>query len=652
MTHGSSHRSTLLDNIARLLGTAIVIGMLYYGREVLVPITLAVFLSFAVAPCVWAVQRTGLSRAPAVVIVVGLFCLFIGGATLLLGSQLVRMAGSMPQYETTIRSKLQALDELTLGRMNVFIDHADKIVRKLSTSAQDSLHEPSPQPSRQAAARQRAVAPDVGGENLDTYGESANQALLVRVVQPPPSPQQIIFAVLDAVSGPLATAGIVLVVLIFLLLDYESLRDRIIRLLGGDNLRGTTTAVNDAGARLSRYFISQLTVNSLTGVFMAIMLFVCGLPGALFWGCITAASRFIPYVGAWLAMICATLFAAAISPDWLLCVETAMLYIVVELVVSQLIEPKLYGHTTGLSALSVVIATIFWSSLWGGVGLFLATPLTLCLVVVGHYVSSLNFLELLLGDISGLTVVQNFYQRALSGDSSELIRALRKFLKQNTLCQYCDQVLLPSMAMAYREFSAAEITAVELANMRRAIRALIGVLEAQRLLRRRRSKPSVLNEMQQQMPRMHARVMKSLFRVAGCPVEETASIPVSSMPGAFGELSGAVLAAVLRSESMHGYRMDPSMLEAETAHHRPPATVACVAAAVPDASPESLARHVATLRERTGAQQVIVLLLLASSMDTEMFHARLLGADGVATSYHDAVTMCRAFVQPAEAVPA
>jgi predicted PurR-regulated permease PerM len=644
MTKGTSHHSTLLDNIARLLGTALVIGMLYYGREVLVPITLAVFLSFAVAPCVWAIQRTGLGRAPAVAIVVGLFCLLLCGATLLLGSQLVRMAGSMPQYETTIRSKLQALDELTLGRMNVFIDHADKMVRKLSTSTQESLPTP-PRPATRPSSRQRAVAPDVGGDNLEAYGESTNQALLVRVVQPPPSPQQIIFAVLDAISGPLATAGIVLVVLIFLLLDYESLRDRIIRLLGGDNLRGTTTAVNDAGARLSRYFISQLTVNTATGVFMALLLFFCGLPGALFWGCITTASRFIPYVGAWLAMIGATLFAAAISPDWLLCVETAVLYITVELVVSQLIEPKLYGHTTGLSALSVVIATIFWSSLWGGVGLFLATPLTLCLVVIGHYVPSLHFLELLLGDISGLTVVQNFYQRALSGDSSELIRGLRKFLKQNPLSQYCDQVLHPSMAMAYREFSSADITTVELANMRRAIRALIGVLEAQRVLRRRRNKPSVLNTLQQG-PRTHSRMMKSFFRAVGCPVEETVSIPVSSMPGAFGEISGAVLAAVLRSESMHGYKLTSNMLESETAHHHPAASVACVAASVPDTNPDTLARHIAILRERTGAKQVFVLLLLASSMDVEMFHAQLIGADGVVTSYQELAQMCRAIVSP------
>lgn len=645
MTKGPSQRSTLLDNIARLLGTAIVIGMLYYGREVLVPITLAVFLSFAVAPCVWAIQRTGLGRAPAVAIVVGLFCLLICGATLLLGSQLVRMAGSMPQYETTIRSKLQALDELTLGRMNVFIDHADKMVRKLSTSTQESLPKPTPRPATHSSSRQREVAPDVGGDNLEAYGESTNQALLVRVVQPPPSPQQIIFAVLDAISGPLATAGIVLVVLIFLLLDYESLRDRIIRLLGGDNLRGTTTAVNDAGARLSRYFISQLTVNTATGVFMAILLFFCGLPGALFWGCITTASRFIPYVGAWLAMLGATLFAAAISPDWLLCVETAVLYITVELVVSQLIEPKLYGHTTGLSALSVVISTIFWSSLWGGVGLFVATPLTLCLVVIGHYVPSLHFLELLLGDISGLTVVQNFYQRALSGDSSELIRGLRKFLKQNSLGQYCDQVLHPSMAMAYRDFSSSDITTVELANMRRAIRALIGVLEAQRVLRQRKSKPSVLKTLQQGS-RTHSKMMKSFFRAVGCPVEEAVSIPVSSMPGTFGEISGAVLAAVLRSESMHGYKLAPNMLEAETAHHQPPAMVACVVASVPDSNPDNLAHHIAVLRERTGAKQVFVLLLLASAMDVEMFHAQLLGADGVATSYQELAQMCRAIVAP------
>lgn len=645
MSQSNAQSSRLINNIARLLGTAIVLGLLYYGREVLIPVVLAIFLSFAVAPFVWRVQRIGVGRAPAVAAVVGLFCLMIAGAGLLLGGQLMRMAASMPQYETTIRSKLQSLDEMTLGRMNVFIDRADRMVRRLSSSAQTSSSY-GPRTPDQAAARLRAVPPDIGGEAMERYGDNANQALLVRIVQPEHTPQEILLRLLDAISGPLATAGIVLVVLFFLLLDYESLRDRLIRLVGGsDNLRATTAAVNDAGSRLARYFISQFTVNTLTGVIMALALFLCGLPGALFWGCMTAASRFIPYVGAWLAMVAATLFAAAISPGWLLCLETAVLYICVELVVSQLIEPKLYGHTTGLSALSVVISTIFWSSLWGGVGLFLATPLTLCLVVIGHYVPSLNFLELLLGDISGLTKVQNFYQRSLSGDAGELIRGLRKFLRQNTLCEYCDQVLLPSMALAYEEFSSAEITTVELANIRRALRALIAVLESQRVLRRRRSKPSVLTTLQQQVPRVG-----SLFGQHQCEVAEGANIPVSSPGGAFGELSAGVLAAVLRSESMHAYKLAPDMLQPTATYHVPQSVLACVVCAVPDIDPAGLAAHVAELRQRIGAGSVLVLLLMSSPVDRELFSAHVLNAEGVAGSYHEIVEMCRTLTLSSQAV--
>lgn len=642
MSQSNAQSSRLINNIARLLGTAIVLGLLYFGREVLIPVVLAIFLSFAVAPCVWRVQRIGLGRAPAVAIVVGLFCLLIAGAGLLLGGQLMRMAASMPQYETTIRGKLQSLDEMTLGRLNVFIDRADRMVRRLSSSSQGVQH--SPRTPAEAAARMRAIPPDIGGEDLDRYGDSANQALLVRVVQPAHTPQEIMLTLLDAISGPLTTAGIVLVVLFFLLLDYESLRDRLIRLVGGgENLRATTAAVNDAGSRLSRYFISQFTVNTLTGVIMALALFLCGLPGALFWGCMTAASRFIPYVGAWLAMAAATLFAAAISPSWLLCLETAVLYMCVELVVSQLIEPKLYGHTTGLSALSVVISTIFWSSLWGGVGLFLATPLTLCLVVIGHYVPSLNFLELLLGDISGLTKVQNFYQRSLSGDAGELIRGLRKFLKQNTLCQYCDQVLLPSMGLAYEEFSSAEITTVELANIRRALRALIAVLENQRVLRRRRRKPSVLTTLQQQVPRVG-----SLFRLRQCEVAEGANIPVSSPGGTFGELSAGVLAAVLRSESMHAYKLAPDMLQPTPTYHVPQSKLACVVCTVPDIDPASLAAHVGELRQRIGAQSVLLLLLMASPVDRALFSTQMLNVEGVAVSYHEMVEMCRALTSSAQ----
>jgi hypothetical protein len=263
---------------------------------------------------------------------------------------------------------------------------------------------------------------------------------------------------LSVLWGPVGSAGIVLVVLIFVLLEQEALRDRFIRLAGGSDLRSTTTAINDAGERLSRYLVRQFTVNACVGIVIWAALAGIGLPHATLVAALTAVLRFVPFLGVPIAAILAALLALAAAPGWTLLLLTLAVFVVVQLVTSQVIEPRLYGHATGLSPLSIVLATLFWGWLWGPMGVIIATPLTLCLAVAGRHAESLGFLNIVLGDGPALTRAQNFYQRALSGDAGEIIEVAREFLKRKPLAAYCDSVLMPALQLSRVDLEAGDIT--------------------------------------------------------------------------------------------------------------------------------------------------------------------------------------------------
>jgi len=282
-------------------------------------------------------------------------------------------------------------------------------------------------------------------------------------------------------------------VLVFVLFEHEALRDRFIRVVGGTNLRLTTLALNDAGERLSKFFVSQFAVNLGVGAAVGLGLGILGLPQAALWGALAALLRFVPYVGIWLAALLATVLVFAVVPGWSLAISTLGLFVVIEFIAGQAVEPNLYGHTTGLSPLSVVMAAIFWSALWGPIGLVLSTPLTLCLLVLGRHIRALNFLDLLLGDTQGLTLPQKFYERALTGDDDEILVAARTFLKRNSFAVYCDVVLMPALHLAFLDREAGAISHDQQIKMRDLLVAIVSALSGEpRYMRRPR--PSVLDD--------------------------------------------------------------------------------------------------------------------------------------------------------------
>lgn len=453
--------------VGRIVSGLAVLAMLYFGRDVLMPITLAAMLSLLVAPLVRALKHIGLGQAGAVLGAVAALSVTLTALALVIGSQVVGMASSLPQYEATLRDKIRVAQSLTVDKLESMQGEAGRLMSGLADPASDVADG--------LVARIGGAAPTPG-------------VVAVEIHQPRPTASKLISQAFRSVWGPLGKTGVVLVLLIFILLEYESLRDRFILLIGGADLQGTTRAFNDAGERLSRFFVSQFTVNLGVGVAVWLVLLVIGMPHAMFWAVLAAVLRFVPYVGVIAVALSAAVFAAAVDQGWTMALSVVALFVVIELLAAQVVEPQLYGHSTGLSPLSIVVAAIFWSWMWGAVGLLLSTPLTLCLVVAGRHIKALAFLDVLLGNSPALSLSQRFYQRALSSDVDDIIEAARVFLKRKSFAQYCDAILLPALLLARADAEAGRISEEQQGLLRGAVAQVIESLGHEPGKRRRRAR--------------------------------------------------------------------------------------------------------------------------------------------------------------------
>jgi predicted PurR-regulated permease PerM len=273
----------------------------------------------------------------------------------------------------------------------------------------------------------------------------------VEVRQPPPTALESLVALISPLLRPLTTSGIVAIFVVFILLQREDLRNRFIKLAGSHDLQKTTAALDDGGRRLSRLFLFQLGLNALFGLVIGLGLWIIGVPNPVLWGILGGVLRFVPYVGAVISAIFPLVLAAAVDPGWAKLLWTAGLFLVVEPLVGQVIEPLVYGHSTGLSPVAVIASATFWTALWGPVGLVLATPLTVCLVVLGRYVENFKFLEVMLSDRPPLSPPELFYQRMLAGDPDEAVEKAEEFLKERSLLAYYDEVALPGLKLAQND---------------------------------------------------------------------------------------------------------------------------------------------------------------------------------------------------------
>ena len=433
----------------------VVVAGLYLGRSMLIPITLAVLLSFLLAPLVNLLRRLHLGRIPSVLLAV-LFALAmilaLGG---LIGTQVAGLAEEVPRYALTIQQKVDTVQQFMLS-----------YTRRLASTF---VHQPA----------DVAVTAKAKSGSAPTAAPSADapKPVPVEVHQPEQTAIELAQRIITPVVEPLSTTAIVLIVAIFILLQREDLRDRMIRLFGASDLHRTTIAMNDAARRLSRYLLTQLAVNVAFGVIIATGLTFIGVPSPVMWGVLGALLRFVPYIGAPLSAVMPLALAAAVDPGWSMLLWTAGLYLVAEPILGQVVEPLVYGRSTGLSPFAVVLAATFWTWLWGPIGLILSTPLTLCLVVLGRHVARLEFFDVLLGDRPALTPVQSFYQRMLAGDPDEVHDHAEILLKQMPLASYYDDVALEGLRLAVLDADRGVLTASHLERIKLCIESLIEDLD-------------------------------------------------------------------------------------------------------------------------------------------------------------------------------
>ncbi|WP_287170997.1 AI-2E family transporter [Mesorhizobium sp.] len=400
------------------------VAALYFGREVFLPIAIALLLTFALAPLVSALKRVGIPRLPAVIAsVLGAFTV-LALFSFIVATQVSELAQNIPLYQSNILTKVRSLKETGVGggviaRLSEAIERVGQELDRQETSppaADQPRRDPVPV---EIIARER--------------------------------PLQVLQNLIGPLISPLASAGLIVVVVIFMLLEREDLRDRFIRLVGYGDLHRTTEALQDAGKRVGRYLLMQLVVNIVYAIPVTAGLWILGIPNALLWGLLALALRFVPYIGPIIGALLPLFLALAVAPGWSLVLWTAGLFVVMEMITGNVVEPWLYGSRTGLSPLAIIVAAIFWTWLWGPLGLVLSTPLTVCLVVLGRHVPQFEFLDVLFGNEPVLEPHARLYQRLLAGDPEEATDHAEEMLEEKYLFEFYDKVAIAALLLGEQD---------------------------------------------------------------------------------------------------------------------------------------------------------------------------------------------------------
>jgi predicted PurR-regulated permease PerM len=427
-----------LITVATLLLVAV---CLYWAQAILIPIALALMLTFLLTPPVNTLRRLGVGRVVAVLVVVFLALVVVGTVGWGVSSQVTSLAHELPRYRHNIRQKISDLRAFGQGGA----------LEKLQGTAKEVAQEMQ-KADRSLASDDRPVPVIVEGEKTR-------------------------FLSLPVTLGPvlqnLATAGLVIVLVLFMLLQRNELRNRLIRLMGHGRLTITTKALDEAGERITRYILMQSIVNGSFGLAIGIGLFFIGLPHAVVWGLLAAVLRYIPYLGPWIAAILPITLSLVVFPGWQRPLLVVALFIAIELLSNNFMEPWLYGQTAGVSEVALLVAVAFWTWLWGPIGLVLATPLTVCLVVVGKYIPEMGFMVVLLGDEPVLKTDVSFYQRLLAGDQREASEIIEEYLQRHPRETLWDEVLVPALVFARRDRESDRLTDDEWHFIRRATREII-----------------------------------------------------------------------------------------------------------------------------------------------------------------------------------
>ena len=426
--------------MATLFGVVLVVGTVYVAKPVLLPISLAILLSFILTPLVTLVQRAVPRRVPAVLIVVGSGLVVTAAVAWVVGAQVGKLARELPNYEPQVRAKVQALQS-----HGGLVSRLYKMVQDVGGPGEPAAAEPTGRLSTDPVV---AVGESPVRSALPRKPTTTQPVIATTEAQ---SPAGKLLDYAGAVLEPVADAGLVLILVIYILIQREELRNRMIGLLGHTRLAGTTRVTVEAARRVSKLLLAQLCVNASFGVVFGLALLVIGVPYAFLWAFVTALLRFVPYIGTWIAASGPIVLSFAISPGWAQPIAVFATFLSLDVVTANVVEPLLFGHSAGVSPVALLVAAVFWTWIWGPVGLVLSTPITICLVVLGQHVPRLRVLWLLLGDRPPLPPAVAFYQRLLAGDRLEAADVVTEQVAAKGLAPALDDVLLPALRMARRE---------------------------------------------------------------------------------------------------------------------------------------------------------------------------------------------------------
>ena len=546
-----------------LAGLLIAAAVLYFARDVLIPLALAILLSFLLAPLVRRLEQWKLGRIPSTFLAVLISFLIIGGIGYVAARQALSLATKLPEYRENIQKKIRAVRAPQQGD----IGKAAEAIKDLES-------------------------------------EAAPQAAPLPVTETPPSAMAALRELVAPFVQPIGTAVAVVVFTILLLLNRENMRERLIGLIGPRQINVTTQALGEASYRVSRYLYMQLVVNACFGIPFALALYFIGIPNALLWGLFGTLLRFIPYAGVWVAVAMPAVLAFAIFDGWSEVLWVLATFFVLEMVLVNVIEPWLYGRSAGLSAIAIIGAAIFWTWLWGPVGLLLAIPLTVCVAVIGRYIPELGYLNVLLGVEPVLSPEARFYQRLIALDQVEAATLAEEYAKEHGPAALYETILIPALSLAETDRQKGDLDAEHERFVLDTTRQILEEIEV----------PASQSE-------------HSFAHVCIIPAHDEAD-----------ELAGAMLARQLRGAQLYSFQS----LAGETLEKigENPCRVVCISTVPPRAASHAayLARR---LKQRFPDLKIVVALWTSESVERIKSRLQSAGADEVLNRLDDLVARLR-----------
>src|SRR5215510_12024045 len=590
-----------LGGIWGLLLLAFVVAALYFGRSVLVPIALATLITFLLSRLVTRLERWIGRIAAVLVTVIAMFTIF-AGASWVIGRQVIDLADKLPDYQANIVAKIRSLKLPAGGPLARFSSSVHVLQKELAA--------PSPAPSTDRAR----------GDSSTRTAPPVASPIPVKIIEGRSAIPQLMQETLSAILSPLGTAALVLLLVIFMLLKREDLRGRLIRLVGQGRISTTTRAMEDAGRRVSRYLSTQFLVNTCYGVCVAIGLQLIGVPNAALWGLLSGVLRFIPYVGPWVGALLPVLLSFAISTTWFTPLMTIGLFIVLEAIVSNFVEPWVYGANTGVSPLALIISAVFWTWLWGPVGLVLSTPMTVCLAVIGRHVPRLEFLGILLSEDQPLAPHEEFYHRLLSFSLDSAEEFANKYVDTESLTALYDNVLIPAIAAVEIDAHRGSLTPEQRTSALQQVHEIVDDFSSREASRK---------EADEQKSDYLAGVVPPIGSRVVC-------VPASAYRD---ELAGEMLVQLLRNQGFEAENLPARLKYEELLDRMVEVQVEFICASVLPPTSIAQARHIAlAIHERLKSVTILV-GVWSARFDAEKLTERSRAAhvDEVAVSLADAV---------------